>query len=119
MRIQQGRIINDFIELNKQQYIIPVYQRNYEWSYKDCNKLFDDIVNAYRSDRTHFCGTIVYTRLDEERGITLYIIVDGQQRLTTIYLLLKALLDCARTDKQREGIVDHHCIRYIPRQFNV
>ena len=39
MDIERGRIINDFIEPNKKQYVIPVYQRNYEWSREQCVKL--------------------------------------------------------------------------------
>ncbi len=43
MFIEPGRIINDFLEPNKKQYVIPVYQRNYEWSQEQCRKLFEDI----------------------------------------------------------------------------
>ena len=104
MKIDGGRIINDFIEPNKRQYAIPVYQRNYEWSREQCVKLFWDIVEAYRKDKTHFCGSVVYAPLKEEHNIHYYVIVDGQQRLTTIYLLLKALIDCAETEKERESL---------------
>lgn len=102
MKIEAGRIINDFIEPNKRQYAIPVYQRNYEWSKEQCIKLFDDIIYAYKKDKTHFCGSVVYALLKEEHNIFYYIIIDGQQRLTTIYLLLKALLDCAESESEKE-----------------
>ena len=92
MKIEGGRIINDFIEPNKRQYAIPVYQRNYEWDREQCIKLFHDIVEAYRKDKSHFCGSVVFAPLKEEHNIHYYVIVDGQQRLTTIYLLLKALI---------------------------
>lgn len=104
MNIESGRIINDFIEPNKRQYVIPVYQRNYEWPREQCEKLFDDIIQAYKSDKNHFCGSIIYAPLKEEQGILYYLIVDGQQRLTTIYLLLKALIDSAETDREKETI---------------
>lgn len=106
MKIDKGRIINDFIEPNKRQYAIPVYQRNYEWSKEQCVKLFEDIVMAYKNDRTHFCGSVVYAPLKEEKNIHYYVIIDGQQRLTTIYLLLKALIDLAETDATREAITE-------------
>ena len=106
MKIDKGRIINDFIEPNKRQYAIPVYQRNYEWSKEQCVKLFEDIVQAYKKDRTHFCGSVVYAPLKEEQNIHYYIIIDGQQRLTTIYLLLKSLIDLAENDTTRELIAE-------------
>lgn len=106
MKIDKGRIINDFIEPNKRQYAIPVYQRNYEWSKEQCVKLFDDIVQAYKNDRTHFCGSVVYAPLKEEHNIHYYVIIDGQQRLTTIYLLLKALIDVAENEATRELITE-------------
>ena len=93
MKIERGRIINDFIEPNKRQYSIPVYQRNYEWSDEQCKKLFADIVDAHNEDRAHFCGSIVYARLKDEHNIDYFVIIDGQQRVTTIYLLIKALMD--------------------------
>lgn len=106
MTIEPGRIINDFIEPNKRQYAIPVYQRNYEWSKEQCVKLFDDIVQAYKKDKTHFCGSVVYALLEEKQNIYYYVIIDGQQRLTTIYLMMKAMLDNAQTEAEKETMTD-------------
>lgn len=100
MKIERGRIINDFIEPNKRQYSIPVYQRNYEWADEQCRKLFQDIVDAHKNDKSHFCGSIVYARLKDEHNIDYFVIIDGQQRITTIYLLIKALMDA--TDSAAE-----------------
>ncbi|MDO4871087.1 MAG: DUF262 domain-containing HNH endonuclease family protein [Candidatus Saccharibacteria bacterium] len=104
MKIQDGRIMNDFIEPNKRQYSIPVYQRNYEWSDEQCKKLFSDIIEAHKKDRTHFCGSIVYSLLKEENNINHFVIIDGQQRLTTIYLLLKALMDSTELESEKHQI---------------
>lgn len=104
MNIDRARIINDFIEPNKRQYIIPVYQRNYEWSREQCEKLFEDIIQAYKMDKQHFCGSIVFMPFTAEHNIQYFVIVDGQQRLTTIYILLKALIDCAESDRERDSL---------------
>lgn len=98
--------MNDFIEPNKHQYTVPVYQRNYEWSREQCEKLFHDIVQAYKSDKTHFCGSVVYAQLYEKNGIYYHIIIDGQQRMTTIYILLKALLDRSDTESKKEKMIE-------------
>ncbi len=102
MEIGPGRIINDFIEPNKKQYTIPVYQRNYEWSAEQCIKLFQDIVQAGKRDKTHFCGSVVYAYLKEERNINYYVLIDGQQRITTVYLLLKAMRDLAEDESTKD-----------------
>lgn len=102
--IEGARIINDFIEPNKKQYVIPVYQRNYAWSREDCMKLFEDVVHAYKKDKNHFCGSIVIAPLKEEHGFNYYVIVDGQQRLITVYLLIKALIDCEQDPKKKERL---------------
>ena len=75
MKIERGRIINDFIEPNKRQYSIPVYQRNYEWSDEQCKKLFADIIDAHNKDKSHFCGSIVYARLKDEHNIDYFVII--------------------------------------------
>ena len=93
-------ILQSLISVNSQ-YAIPVYQRNYEWSKEQCIKLFNDIVQAYKKDKSHFCGSVVYALMKEEHNIHYYIIIDGQQRLTTIYILLKALLDHADTESAK------------------
>lgn len=104
MKIDKGIICDDFLTRNRRQYVIPVYQRNYEWSKEQCTKLFRDIVVAGRSGRRHFCGSIVYANLQNTNDIDYYVVIDGQQRLTTVYILLKALLDVAETEKEREAI---------------
>lgn len=104
MKIDKGSFINDFIDRNLRQYIIPVYQRNYKWSKEQCKQLFEDIIQAHKLDRYHFTGPIVYELLKTENKIDYYIIIDGQQRLTTIYILLKALIDVAKTDAEKERL---------------
>ena len=106
MKIEEGRIINDFIEPNKCQYAIPVYQRNYEWSAEQCRKLFVDVVTAHKRDQKHFCGSVVYAPLKSEKKIDYYVVIDGQQRLTTIYILIKALIDKAATDEEKKNLAD-------------
>ena len=104
MRIDGGFFINDFINKNLRQYTIPVYQRNYEWSSEQCEKLFGDIIQAYKQDRHHFTGSVVYEKFREENKIETYLIIDGQQRLTTIYILLKALADNGKNEGEKEAI---------------
>ena len=105
MKIDKGSFINDFIDKNLRQYSIPVYQRNYEWSAEQCEKLFEDIVQAHKLDRYHFTGSVVYELLKTENKIDYYVIIDGQQRLTTIYILLKALIDVAETESEKETLL--------------
>lgn len=105
MKKEKGGIINDFIEPNKKQYSIPVYQRNYEWSKEQCVKLFDDILLAHKKDRYHFTGSIVFAPLKTEKKIEYYVVIDGQQRLTTIYILIKALIDCAETEREKDTLL--------------
>ena len=101
MFIYQGSIIQNFLGQNGRQYKIPVYQRNYEWSWDQCDKLFEDIVQAAMSNRLHFCGSIVYQPITQTKGISNNIVIDGQQRLTTIYILIKALVDMAKDDSEK------------------
>lgn len=85
-------MLRDFIGTNKVLFRIPVYQRNYDWSESNCNRLLDDIKAIMESGEKHFLGTIVFMAA-KSGGFTLqeYIIIDGQQRLTTLMLILKAL----------------------------
>jgi uncharacterized protein with ParB-like and HNH nuclease domain/predicted transport protein len=77
------------------QFIIPIYQRTYSWTDKQCRQLWDDILRAGSSDLigVHFIGSIVYV----EQGLSQVIhqapllVIDGQQRLTTVALLIEAL----------------------------
>lgn len=97
-------MLNDYIEPNKKQYCIPVFQRDYAWTEEQCTKLFEDIVMAYKKDRPHFCGSFVYAPLGSKKHIDSYIIIDGQQRFTTLYILIKALADSAVDDRDKEAL---------------
>ncbi len=88
--------INDFFALTGTIFSIPVYQRNYAWEEKNCGKLLQDIVNISQNKKTHFMGSITYIlhHIDDEKSLRKlqeFVIIDGQQRVTTIMLLLKAI----------------------------
>ena len=77
------------------QFIIPIYQRNYSWDEKQCQQLWDDIMRVGTNDSisVHFIGSIVYVQ-GGHSSITLespLLVIDGQQRLTTLTILLEAL----------------------------
>ena len=89
MDVQQLPIYR-FLEGSGKSFIIPVYQRDYAWTKINCQKLWNDLIDLNNNSRNdHFLGTLVTIGVGSEE----YTIIDGQQRLTTISLLLKALHD--------------------------
>jgi len=79
------------------QFIIPIYQRTYSWTLKECKQLWGDIIKAGKDEKisSHFLGSIVYVEkgLYQISTIPKLLLIDGQQRLTTISLLLSALTE--------------------------
>ncbi len=77
------------------QFIIPIYQRTYSWRISDCQQLWNDIVRVAQNDNipAHFLGSIVYVEkgIFHVSSVTQLLVIDGQQRLTTLSLLLAAL----------------------------
>ena len=83
--------MKDFMEGNDKRFIIPVYQRKYDWKYENCKQLYEDLKKIITDNReSHFFGSIVSAVVPNGSKIE-YHIIDGQQRLTTITLLLLAL----------------------------
>lgn len=89
MNIGQRRFL-DFLGMPDVRFVIPAYQRIYTWSESQCEELWLDILRAGRFDRSHFLGTILYSREmgSPDERLT---IIDGQQRMTSISLILLAL----------------------------
>ncbi|MGL2650609.1 DUF262 domain-containing protein [Helicobacter pylori] len=74
-------------------YQIPIYQRPYQWTEENCEKLLDDLFFNYENDREsdYFCGSLVLILIGEDSKAKTYDVVDGQQRLSTFILLAKVL----------------------------
>src|SRR5947199_6170184 len=93
MKATEAKLL-DFLK-KAPQFIIPIYQRTYSWTEKECRQLWADIVRAGSSEEisVHFIGSIVYV----EQGLATVthrsplLVIDGQQRLTTVTLLIEAL----------------------------
>ena len=81
----------EYMEGAKKRFVIPVYQRNYDWKTENCKQLYDDLIKVVRYHRSsHFFGSIVSSYHPNGR-YTEYLVIDGQQRLTTVSLLLLAM----------------------------
>ena len=94
MKGSEQRLV-EYMDGAKKRFVIPVYQRNYDWKMENCKQLFDDLVKIIRSGRkSHFFGSIVSVYNPDGRNSE-YLIIDGQQRLTTLTLLLLALRNYA------------------------
>ena len=116
MKANRMWLFSDVIEKNKRVFKVPVYQRNYDWTNIQCEKLFQDIMNASRNNRQHFTGTVVYIDdINGGSGLNEVLIIDGQQRITTMYILLKALYDASKDVSVRieneveEVMFNRHC----------
>ncbi|MGO5440893.1 GmrSD restriction endonuclease domain-containing protein [Megamonas funiformis] len=88
------------------QYIIPVYQRIYSWEIEECKRLWFDIVDMQKKNKNgHFVGSIVsITENDSPSDMSKFTIIDGQQRITTLMLLLLALRDYAFIHREEKSI---------------
>lgn len=92
-------------------FFIPPFQRNYEWSYEQCETFWNDIMrlskkNASESESDHFFGAVTYYRKQSTAfgDPAILILIDGQQRITTSMLFLAALRDSISDDKAKENI---------------
>lgn len=85
------------LSIEEQQFRIPPYQRPYSWTFEQVDDLWGDLLENAQSG--HFLGSIVMTTEDEDRPL----VIDGQQRLTTLMLLLAALRDeCFARDMTKD-----------------
>mgnify|MGYP001061174042 FL=1 len=116
MKANRMWLFSDVLEKNKRVFKVPVYQRNYDWSNIQCEKLFQDIMKANERNRQHFMGTVVYIDdVNGGSGLNEVLIIDGQQRVTTMYILLKALYDASKGVSVRieseieEVMFNRHC----------
>ena len=108
----------DFLSNQKVTFYIPPYQRNYEWDEKTCKVFFDDIIstakeNISEEETDHFFGTITFyedSEREKDDSLKQYILIDGQQRITTIMLFLMAYRDIMDDDYARRDIQEDYII---------
>lgn len=107
-----------FFDGSDKRFIIPLYQRNYDWKEENCEQLFQDLLKMHHSDRkSHFFGSIVS---NIQSGTEDRFIIDGQQRITTVSLMLIAMVnaykagDIQATDSK---LVDKIFKRYLVDEY--
>ncbi|MGN8520742.1 GmrSD restriction endonuclease domain-containing protein [Helicobacter pylori] len=110
MEAKEIKLLKFIKDNQKNQLVIPIYQRVYSWEKEQCKELWDDIIKVGGDDKMdgHFIGSILYVLDGITHSDNALLIIDGQQRLTTITLLLTALRDYW-SDKRKE-IEDHYLI---------
>lgn len=103
------------IEGKQTRFVIPVYQRNYDWKIEQCKRLFDDLQSVATTGMgEHFFGSIVSKREGDTR-----VVIDGQQRITTVFILLAALVAQLRSPESDVTSVEASKADYIEGQFLV
>ncbi|MFD0762729.1 DUF4268 domain-containing protein [Lutibacter aestuarii] len=111
MKANELPIIN-FLQSPNVQFVIPVYQRNYDWSNNECKELLNDIIAVETENRgTHFIGSIVFIHEGaySTSEVKELVIIDGQQRLTTINIIYVALYRFAKENNmQQEAAMLHN-----------
>lgn len=104
-----------YLDGASKRFIIPVYQRNYDWKMEHCKQLYDDLVKIVRQNRkSHFFGSIVSVQ-SESGTMEEFLIIDGQQRLTTISLLLLAIYHLLSSGKMVSR--DHQLMDKILKKY--
>lgn len=92
---------------NGNRFLIPTYQRKYSWTDNERKALWQDIEESIKDDMNHFVGTLSFKE-NKSYGLstdTVYEIIDGQQRITTIFILLKVLIDKIPDDKTKTALL--------------
>ena len=92
-----------------QQYVVPLFQRVYSWKKKDWDELWRDLLDIYdhENDREHFMGAIVTMPVKmQPHGVSKYLLIDGQQRLTTIFIILACIRDLVGEDNELSSKIE-------------
>ncbi len=112
MEAKATTLLEFFKQTQTNQFVIPIYQRLYSWKKEQCEQLWDDIIKIGGNDKMggHFIGSILYVLDGITHSDNALLIIDGQQRLTTITLLLIALKDHLSDEVKRKEIEDHYLI---------
>ena len=112
--------VEDFLSSNKTQFVIPVYQRNYDWSTSQCKQLLDDILEVGTSKKmnAHFIGSVVYVHDDvyTSSRIKELTVIDGQQRLTTLTLIYLTIYRLA-IEMEDKGLEAEITETYLTNKF--
>lgn len=97
----------DLMGVAKMQFVIPVYQRVYSWSVKECEVLWDDVMRTGRDGVSHFVGSMLYIPESESSAtsISRVLLIDGQQRMTTFSLMISALADYLESNPDKAGFL--------------
>ncbi len=112
MEAEATTLLEFFKQTQTNQLVIPIYQRLYSWKKEQCEQLWDDIIKIGGDDKMdgHFIGSILYMRVDDTHSSPL-LIIDGQQRLTTITLLFIALRNHSSDEvKRKEKEIESYLI---------
>ena len=116
----QGKLLTHFLK-NADKLIIPVYQRNYDWREEHCRKLYQDLVRTIQNKkRWHFFGGIVSVS-DPMGSSSDYLVIDGQQRITTVSLLLLAMANLIKEGKvtpKDDDLYERITKRYLVDEIN-
>lgn len=118
MKANELPIIN-FLQAPNVQFVIPVYQRNYDWTNNECKELINDIIAVEQHNRgTHFIGSIVFIHEGaySTSEVKELVIIDGQQRLTTINIIYVALYRYAK-DNDLKNEADMLLNMYLTNQY--
>ena len=91
----------------EKQYVVPLFQRHYSWKQEHWKTLWEDLAELYEASdgREHFLGAIVTMPVDmQPHGVSKYMLIDGQQRLTTLFILLAAIRDAAKEQESKLSV---------------
>ncbi len=112
--------LHRFLSQNDTQFVIPIYQRNYDWGHSQCKQLLDDIFELSKNEKlnAHFIGSIVLIQdgVYSTSGIRELIIIDGQQRLTTVTLIYLVIYRLAK-ECQNESLANRINKTYLINEF--
>ena len=119
MKGSECRLI-EYMDGSKKRFIIPVYQRNYDWRIENCKQLYDDLVKVIKNNRrSHFFGSLVSVYNVSGRN-TEFLVIDGQQRLTTVSLLFLAMYNLIRNNiitSEDSSLADQLYADYLVDRF--
>lgn len=105
MQASTNKLYSQLLRSGDKRFLIPVYQRNYSWTENECQMLINDIMKLYDNVyQNHFMGSIIYKV--EEGNSECVNVIDGQQRLSTMFLLCKAIHDQCEDEQIKQEMND-------------